>query len=194
MRSFATSMLPRATALLALASSPALAAAEGGSTSLLDPHYGLMFWTILIFVGTLLILRKFAWGPILEGVRAREQALTEAMAAAQRDRTEAARLMAEQQAALDAARAEAQRFIADGRATAESMRGEMLEQTRQQQAELLERARKEIESEKAKAIDELRREAVDLALAGAGKLIGTRLDAAGDRKLVEDYLATLGKK
>lgn len=194
MRSFATSMLPRATALLALASSPALAAAEGGSTSLLDPHYGLMFWTILIFVGTLLILRKFAWGPILEGVRAREQALTEAMAAAQRDRTEAARLIAEQKAALDAARAEAQRFIADGRATAESMRGEMLEQTRAQQAELLERARKEIESEKAKAIDELRREAVDLALAGAGKLIGQRLDAASDRKLVEDYLATLGKK
>jgi F-type H+-transporting ATPase subunit b len=70
----------------------------------------------------------------------------------------------------------------------------MLEQTRAQQAELLDRARKEIESEKSKAIDELRREAVDLALAGAGKLIGQRLDAASDRKLVEEYLATLGKK
>lgn len=179
---------------LTLTASPALAAEDGAKVSLLDPHYGLMFWTLLVFAATLLVLWKFAWGPILEGVRSREQALTDAMAAAQRDRAEAARLMAEQKAALEAARAEAQRFIADGRATAESMRGEMLEQTRLQQAELLERARKEIESEKSKAIDELRREAVDLALAGAGKLIGQKLDAGSDRKLVEDYLATLGKK
>lgn len=193
MRSFLSKLAPAA-ALLAATSAPAFAAEEGGPVNLLDPHYGLMFWTILIFIGTLLILRKFAWGPILEGVRAREQALTDAMAAAQRDRAEAAKLMAEQKAALEAARTEAQRFIADGRATAESMRSEMLEQTRAQQAELLERARKEIESEKAKAIDELRREAVDLALAGAGKLIGQKLDASSDRKLVEDYLATLGKK
>lgn len=192
MRSLLTTKLAPAAAVLAASATPAFAAEGGGS--LLDLHYGLMFWTILIFIGTMLILRKFAWGPILEGVRAREQALTDAMAAAQRDRSEAARLMAEQKAALDAARTEAQRFIADGRATAESMRSEMLEQTRAQQAELLERARKEIESEKSKAIDELRREAVDLALAGAGKLIGQKLDASSDRKLVEEYLATLGKK
>ena len=70
----------------------------------------------------------------------------------------------------------------------------MLEQTRLQQAELLGRARKEIESEKVKAIDELGREAVDLALAGAGKLIGQKLDGNADRALVEQYLATLGSK
>lgn len=181
-------------ATLALSASPAFAAAQGGKVNLLDPHFGLMFWTILIFIGTMLILRKFAFGPILEGVRAREQALTDAMAAAQRDRAEALRLLAEQKAALEAARAEGQRFIADGRATAEAMRNEMLEQTRLQQADLLERARKEIESEKVKAVLELRREAVDLALAGAGKLIGQKLDATSDRKLVEDYLATVGAK
>lgn len=183
-----------ALATLALSASPAFAAAQGGKVNLLDPHFGLMFWTILIFIGTMLILRKFAFGPILEGVRAREQALTDAMAAAQRDRAEALRLLAEQKAALEAARAEGQRFIADGRATAEAMRNEMLEQTRLQQADLLERARKEIESEKVKAVLELRREAVDLALAGAGKLIGQKLDATSDRKLVEDYLATVGAK
>ena len=183
-----------ATALLALSASPAFAAAEGGKVNLLDPHYGLITWTIIVFVVTFLILKKFAWGPILEAVRGREQALTDAMAAAERDRNEAAKMVAEQKAAIEAARNEAQRFIAEGRATAETMRGEMLEQTRQQQAELLERARKEIESEKAKAIDELRREAVDIALAGAGKLIGQKLDSDADRKLVEQYLASLGAK
>ena len=183
-----------ASTLLALSASPALAAAEGGKVNLLDPHYGLITWTIIVFTITLLILRKFAWGPILAAVRGREQALLDAIAAAERDRNEAAKMIADQKAAIETARNEAQRYIAEGRATAESMRSEMLEQTRTQQAELLDRARKEIENEKVKAIEELRREAVDLALAGAGKLIGQKLDGAADRQIVETYLASLGKK
>lgn len=181
-----------AVAMLLLTATPAVAA-EGGSGSLLTPHYGLITWTIVVFVATLLVLRKYAFGPILQAVQSREQALTDAMAAAERDRNEAAKLVLEQKAAIESARTEAQRYIAEGRATAESMRGEMLEQTRQQQADLLERARKEIEAEKAKAIDELRREAVDLALAGAGKLVGQKLDSEADRKLVEQYLGSLSK-
>jgi F-type H+-transporting ATPase subunit b len=181
-------------ALLTLTASPALAAEAGAKPGLLDPHYGLMTWTLIVFLLLLGGLWKFAWGPILEAVNGREQALRDAMAAAERDRAEAARMMAEQRAAIEAARTEAQRYIAEGRATAEAMRGEMLEQTRTQQAELLERARKEIESEKVKAIDELRREAVDLALAGASKLIGQKLDGTADRAIVEQYLASLGTK
>lgn len=183
-----------ASLLLALTASPAFAADPAAKPNLLDPHYGLMFWTLLIFFSLVALLWKFAWGPILEAVNGREQALRDAIAAAERDRNDAARLLAEQRAAIEAARNEAQRYIAEGRATAESMRSEMLETTRVQQAELLDRARKEIESEKVKAVDELRREAVDLALAGAGKLISQKLDAAGDRAIVEQYLATLGKK
>ncbi|MEX2182113.1 MAG: F0F1 ATP synthase subunit B [Gemmatimonadaceae bacterium] len=182
------------TAVTAVTAAPAHAAEAGAKPGLLDPHLGLMTWTLAIFIVVLLILKKFAWGPILEAVNAREQAITDAMAAAERDRNDAAKLLAEQRAAIEAARNEAQRYIAEGRATAESMRGEMLEQTRQQQGELLDRARKEIESEKSKAIDELRREAVDLALAGAGRLIGQKLDADADRKLVEEYLTSLGGK
>ena len=183
-----------ASSLLALSATPAFAAAEGGKVNLLDPHYGLITWTIVVFFVTFFTLRKFAWGPILAAVRGREQALTDAMAAAERDRNEAAKLVAEQKAAIEAARNEAQRFIAEGRATAESMRAEMLEQAKREMDEVRERARKDIENEKAKAIDELRKEAVDLALAGAGKLIGQKLDADADRKMVEQYLASLGGK
>jgi F-type H+-transporting ATPase subunit b len=183
-----------AAALIALSATPAFAAEDGAKPGLLDPHYGLMTWTILIFLTLMFLLRKFAWSPILGAVRSREQALSDAMAAAERDRNDAARLLAEQKAAIETARNEAQRYIAEGRATAESMRSEMLESTRAQQAELLDRARKEIESEKVKAIDALRREAVDLALAGASKLISQKLDGAGDRAIVEQYLASLGKK
>jgi F-type H+-transporting ATPase subunit b len=153
-----------------------------------------MTWTIIVFVLLMIGLKTFAFGPILEAVAGREQAIRDAMAAAERDRAEAAKLIADQKAAIEAARGEAQRYIAEGRATAEQMRNELLEQTRQQQAELMERSRKEIEAEKAKAIADLRREAVDLALAGAGRLIGQKLDAAADRQMVEQYLASLGGK
>ncbi|MEY2733961.1 MAG: hypothetical protein RL340_1020 [Gemmatimonadota bacterium] len=186
-----------ALALLAAAATPALASSEAEAAAkpgLLDPHLGLMTWTIIVFVLLMLGLKKFAFGPIVDAVAGREQAIRDAIAAAERDRAEAAKLIAEQKAAIEAARGEAQRYIAEGRATAEQMRNELLEQTRQQQAELMERSRKEIEAEKAKAIADLRREAVDLALAGAGKLIGQKLDAAADRQMVEQYLASLGGK
>jgi len=186
-----------ALALLAAAASPALASSEAEAAAkpgLLDPHLGLMTWTIIVFVLLMLGLKKFAFGPILEAVAGRERAITDAMAAAERDRAEAAKLIAEQKAAIEAARGEAQRYIAEGRATAEQMRNELLEQARKQQAELIDNAQKSIEAEKAKAIADLRREAVDLALAGAGKLIGQKLDAAADRQMVEQYLASLGGK
>jgi F-type H+-transporting ATPase subunit b len=71
------------------------------------------------------------------------------------------------------------------------MRADMVEQTKLQQAELLERARRDIDAERLRAIADLRREAVDLALAGASKVIGRNLDEAGNRRLVEEFLATV---
>jgi F-type H+-transporting ATPase subunit b len=68
----------------------------------------------------------------------------------------------------------------------------MIEQTRKEQQDMLERARREIENEKDKAIIQLRREAVDLALAGAGKVIEQNLESQKNRQLVESYLASIG--
>jgi len=186
--------LLRSVALLAVVAAPALAAADAdGPVNLLKPEWGLMFWTLIIFSAFAFIIYKFALGPLTQAVAAREAVLREALDSAQADRAEAQRLLAEQKAQLDAARAEGQKYIADGRAIAEQMRADMLAETKQQQDELMARARRDIETEKTKAISELRREAIDLALAGAGKLIEKNLDDATNRKLVEDFLATVGK-
>jgi F-type H+-transporting ATPase subunit b len=150
-----------------------------------------MFWTLIIFVLLLVVLSKYAFKPMLAAVEAREAALQEAIDKAARDRDEAARVLAEHKAQLDAARGEAQRLIADGRAAGEKMRSEMLDATRAQQAELLERAKRDIEGEKTRAIAELRREAIDLAIAGASKIIERNLDDAGNRSLVEGFLASI---
>lgn len=182
--------LLRSLLLVAAASSPALAQ-EAHKADLLQPAYGLMVWTLVIFVVLLLVLTKFAFKPITAAVEAREKALQAAIDGARRDREEAALLLAEHRAALDASRGEGQKLIADARAAAERVRAELIEQAHAEQTRMLERARAEIDAERAKAIAELRREAVDLAIIGAGKVINESLDSAKNRKLVESYLASI---
>ncbi|HKG93642.1 MAG TPA: F0F1 ATP synthase subunit B [Gemmatimonadaceae bacterium] len=181
-------------ALAALVALPA-AAQEGehatGGTNLLEPHGGLMFWTLVIFIVLMFVLSRFAFRPMLAAVEAREHALEKAVEGARRDRDEAARLLEEQRKQLEAARTEAQRFLAEGRAAGEKMRADMMEQTQQQQQEMLERARRDIEAQKERAIADLRREAVDLALAGASRVIERNLDDQSNRRLVESFLASV---
>lgn len=191
MRSFLT----RALLLTATVATPAFAS-EGAEAprGLLSPEGGLMFWTLVIFAVLFVILSKFAFKPILEAVEGREKDLRDAMEQAKADRDAAAAALAEQQAQLAAARGDAQKIIAESRATAEKMRADLLEATKAQQAEMLERAKRDIEAEKVNAIADLRREAVDLAIAGAGKVIEKNLDDASNRKLVESYLSSIGTK
>ena len=181
--------LRRSFALLALLAPPA--AAEEVKKSLLEPSYGLMVWTLVIFVILAFILSKYAFGPITASVEARERALEAAIESAKRDREEAARLLAEHRANLEASYAESQKIIADARIAAERVRAELVEQAHAEQASILARARQEIESEKVRAIAALRREAVDLAIAGASKVIEKNLDQDANRKLVESFLASV---
>lgn len=182
--------LLRSFVLVALAGSPAVAQ-EAHKVDLLSPSYGLMVWTLVIFVVLLFVLTKFAFKPITAAVEAREQALQDAIDAAKRDREEAALLLAQHRANLDASRAEGQKLITDARAAAERVRTELVEQAHAEQTKMLDRARAEIAAEQAKAIAELRKEAVELAIMGASKVIGQNLDRAANRQLVESFLASV---
>ncbi len=177
--------------LVMFSASPLLAQEAEHRVDLLSPNTGVMFWTLIIFVALLIILSRFAFKPLTRAVEERERKLSELLESAQKDRDDAARLLAEQQKALDASRADAQRVIGESRTTAEKLRNEMLEQTKHQQKELLERARVEIDNERKRAIADLRREAVDLALAGASKVVERNLDDQTNRKLVESFLASV---
>jgi F-type H+-transporting ATPase subunit b len=167
------------------------AEAEAPKGSLLTPNAGLMFWTLLMFVILWFVLRRFAFGPMTAAVEAREKALEDAIAAAQADREEASRVLAEQKSGIEEARANAQRILAEARQVGEKLRAEMVEETRGQQQEMLDRARREIEAEKVRAVAELRREAVDLAIAGASKVIEKNLDESSNRRIVESFLASI---
>ena len=165
--------------------------AEAAKGGLLSPSGGLMFWTLVIFLILFFVLSRYAFKPITAAVEAREKALEDAIASAKADREAAAKLLAEHRAQIEGARAEAQQMIVEGRQVGEKIRAEMVEETRVQQQDMLERARREIEGEKQRAIADLRREAVDLAIAGAGKVLEKNLDDASNRRIVESFLSSI---
>ena len=152
---------------------------------------GLMLWTVIIFLILLAILKRFAWPAILGAVEAREQALEQQLAEAERSRVEAAQLLEEHKRLLGESKAQAHAIVVEARQLAEKERAVAMEKTKQEQEELLQRARREIATERDRAVADLRREAVDLSLAAASKLIGERLGSDTDRKIVSDYLASL---
>lgn len=167
--------------------------AAAGS-GLMDIRVNLMFWTLGIFLILFWILKKYAFPAILSSVDAREKALEAAIDAAKRDREEAARVLAEHRAQIEGARGEAQKLIAEARQVAEKSRADLLEKTRLDQQEMIERARRDIAAERDKAIAQLRREAVELAIVGASKVIEENLDSDKNRKLVETYLSSLSTR
>ena len=184
-------------ALALLASTPSVLWAQGGAAegggSLYDINTGLSAWTLGIFAILVFVLGKYAWKPILEAVEAREKSIKAALDEAAARNAESARLLDEHRAQIADARRQAAELIAEGRQAGENIRSSIEEKARTEGKEIVERARQEIVRERDAAIDALRKESVDLALAAAGKLMGQNLDQAKDRQLVERYLGDLGK-
>ena len=174
-----------------LSAVPAVAQEGGEASGPLVVNGGLMIWTLVVFGLLFLVLKRFAWPALLGAVEAREKRLEEQLAEAERNRAESARLLEEHKKLLLDTRTQASGLLADARAAAEKERALAMQKTKQEQEDLLERARREIGAERERALVELRREAVDISLAAASKLIGERLGSDTDRKLVESYLATL---
>jgi F-type H+-transporting ATPase subunit b len=177
---------------------PLLAAVQegegGGGFTPFSINVALVGWTVLIFLLLMALLWKFGWPAILKSVEERERRIQEQLDQAARARDEAVRLLEEHKKTIAGARAEAHELIARGKAAAEKERAALLAKAREEQESLLERARKENGAERDKAILALRREAVDLAIAAASKLVEKNLDTAANRRLVTDYLASIAKQ
>lgn len=164
---------------------------EGGEDPLFDINLGLSFWTLLVFLGLVFVLRKWAWGPILDAVDARERGIQAALDEAAGRNEAAAGLLAEHKEQLADARRQANELIAEGKAVGERVRKEIEEKARTEGQAIVERARVEIERERDAALDMMRRASVDLALAAASRLIQENLDQDKDRELVERYLSEM---
>ncbi len=182
-------------ATLALLASPTvlLAAQEehGEGGGLFSVNLGLSVWTIVVFLALLLVLRKWAWGPILAALETRERGIRETLDEAARLREEAAGLLEEHRRQVAEARRQAQEIVAESRQAAEQVRRELEAKAREEGEAILDGARRDIQQEKERAIHDLRRQSVELALAAAGRLLRRKLDAETDRGLISEYLDEL---
>lgn len=181
--------------LFLLSAAPLLAEEEaGGGGGLFSISAGLLFWTWLIFLVLLFVLRRWAWGPILGALEKREKHIQDALDSAARDRGEAGGLLEEQRKLLDEARDQAGDILAEGRKAAERLRADLLAETKEQKNQMLDRARDEIQRERDQALDALRREAVDLSISAASRVLQKNLDSEENRRLVVDYLDRLASQ
>jgi F-type H+-transporting ATPase subunit b len=168
--------------------------AEGGGGGLFTINVGLMIWTVVIFTGLLIVLWRFAWGPILAAIEAREKGIQNSLDEAKSRQEEAEKLLAEHKAQLADARRQASEIMAEGRDAADRLKKELEGKAREESEAILTRARAEIEREKEAALDTLRKESVDLALAAASKLLHIKLDDDQDRRLVMEYVDAISAK
>jgi F-type H+-transporting ATPase subunit b len=158
---------------------------------LIKPEPGLIVWTIVTFLLLAVLLKRFAWKPILTIIDDREKTIREALEESKRARQTADEALAKNKELLAQARVEVARIVSEGQKEAEKMRAEILAKARADSATVLEQGRKQIEFETKQAVAELNKTVVQVALDAAGKVIRTSLDDAKHRQLVEEYLEQL---
>ncbi|MES1245412.1 MAG: F0F1 ATP synthase subunit B [Acidobacteriota bacterium] len=176
---------------LALVAAPALAqeAEHGGEAS--SPFAGDLgnaIWTLVIFALVVFVLGKFAWGPILNALQARETFIREALETAKRDRDEAELRRKEYEDRLAQARAEATAIVEEGRRDALVTKQRIEEDAQREADKRLERAKREIQIATESATKELYQLSTRLATDMAGKVIGRELSPQDHERLISEAL------
>ncbi len=142
---------------------------------LVNPGFGLVFWTAITFLCLLLVLRKFAWKPILGAVSDREDSIKSALAEADKARQEMENLKSDNEKILKEARAERDAMIKDAREIKDIMISEAKEEAKAQATKLIEQAKTTIQNEKLAAITDLKNQVADLSLDIAEKVMKDQL-------------------
>jgi F-type H+-transporting ATPase subunit b len=163
--------------------------AEAAKPSLIDISFGLMFWTLVTFVIVLVILKKYAIGPLQDAIEKRREAITADLDAAEQARQEAQAALAEYRAALAASRKEATQIVEAARRTSEEQRRQALAEIEAEKTRQLERARAEIAAEVRQSLQTIKTQIADLTVVATEKVLRTRLDEAEQKRLIDDALA-----
>jgi F-type H+-transporting ATPase subunit b len=169
--------------LLAL---PALAAESGEDANIFAGDLGNMIWTVVIFVLVLVVLGKFAWGPILEGLQTRENFIRDSLAEAKADRDAAEARLKEYEAKLAAARAEATALVEEGRRDADVVRQSIEASAREEAGKIVARARREIDLAKEGAVEEIYGLAGKMAVEMASQVIRKELSLEDHARLIDE--------
>jgi F-type H+-transporting ATPase subunit b len=158
---------------------------------LVQPDPGLFIWTILTFLVLLTLLAKFAWKPLLQALEGRQESIRKALDDAQQAKVELERIQQESAAIVAKARQDADVIITRSRADAESLREELRGKARAEAEGIVRNAERQIQAETARALQQIRHEAVDLSVAIASKIIQRNLSKEDNQRLIDETLRSL---
>jgi len=151
-------------------------------------NFGNMLWTLVIFVIVVIVLGKFAWGPILSLLQQREEFIHRSLSDAKRDRDEAEARLKEYSAKLQSAQAESAAIVDEARRYAERLREEMKQHAKADADIVVRNAERQIQLETTRALQQIRHEAVDLSVAIASKLLQRNISKEDNEKLIDEAL------
>lgn len=161
---------------------------EEGLNPLVKVVPGLMIWTLLAFGVALLVLRKYAWPPISKILDERQQLINDSITSAETTRDEADKILAEYRQRLTEAREQADEIVARSRKAAEATKSEATAEGQAKREELVEAARRDIEAETRKALDDIRKEVANLTVLATERVTRKSLTEADQKQLVEEAL------
>jgi len=165
------------------------------SNSLTTPAIGTLFWTVVIFTLFFLILTKFAWKPILNMVKQREEMIKGSLASAEKARKEMVKLQSDNEAILKKAREEREGILREAREVRDKMIAEAKGKAAEEAEKIVEKARPGIEREMAIALADIMEQVANLSVEIASKLLGEKLKQTGEQdKLIDHYLKDIDLK
>lgn len=158
---------------------------------LVQANPGLYIWAIVTFLLLLWAFNRLAWKPLKATLEAREQSIEKALADAQKARAELEQVHAESRRMLEEARQQAAAILSDTRADAGRLREELRTKAQTEAQGIVSNAEKRIAQETARALQQIRSEAVEISVALASKLLQRNVSAQDHDRLIEETFAQI---
>jgi len=161
------------------------------ANALIQVTPGLMIWTIVCFLITLFVLKRFAFGPIQQAIDERRERVRRSLEEADNAREEARKLLEEHRQLIAGAQTDAEEILTEARRVGEANERRMREELEADRQRRLEETRKQIDAETRRALEAIRAEVVDLSVLAAQKVTRKSLDDADHRRLIEEAVGEL---
>lgn len=159
------------------------------ANSLTTPAFGTLFWSVIIFSIFFLLLAKFAWKPILNAVKARDEMIRSSLESAEKAKEDMLKMQSDNETILRKAREERENILKEAREVREKLISEAKGKASEEAEKIIEKARAGIESEKLKALSEIHEQVAVISVEIASKLLGHKLEQSGEQeKLIDRYL------
>jgi F-type H+-transporting ATPase subunit b len=162
---------------------------ESGGSFLVSPGLGLMIWTLVLFLITMYVLKRTAFPKIGEALEKRANAIRDNIEASEKQREEADRLLEEYRQRLREAREQAEDIVARARKASEVAVAEATSEGKTKREELVAAARRDIETETRRSLEQIRKEVADLTVLATEKITRKSLDDDDHKRLVEEALS-----